>query len=207
MIKFDEKGLIPAIVQDADTGAVLMMAYMNEQAFQKTVETGKATFYSRSRNALWTKGETSGNFLNVVNIAIDCDMDTILIQANPEGPACHTENATCFYRQYKDGSWTDTGSMTGTKSSILQRVYDVIKDRQENPVEGSYTNYLFNKGIDKTLKKVGEEAAEVIIAAKNPDKSELSYEVADLLYHLSVMLVQRELTLEDIYEELNKRYK
>lgn len=206
-LKYDEKGLIPAVVQDSRTGTVLMVAYMNEESYQKTLETGKACFFSRSRQQLWTKGETSGNYLLVKDIYVDCDEDTLLIKAEPAGPACHTGNTSCFYRKEENGALTEDKAQKGTKAAIWQQVYDVVKDRAENPKEGSYTNYLLEKGIDKILKKVGEESAETIIAAKNHSKEEIQYETADLLYHLAVMLYERGLTLDDVYEELEKRYK
>ncbi len=199
-IKYDEKGLIPAIVQDVNTNEVLMMAYMNKESLKKTIGTKKTWFYSRSRQGLWNKGETSGNFQDVKSISYDCDGDTLLVKVIPEGPSCHTGNNSCFFNTIVEGE--KTGS-----SAILKQLYKTIEDRRSNPVEGSYTNYLFDKGIDKILKKVGEENAETIIAAKNNSKEELTYEASDLVYHLFVLLVNQGVSLEDIYGELEKRYK
>ncbi|EGD47475.1 phosphoribosyl-ATP diphosphatase [Ruminiclostridium papyrosolvens DSM 2782] len=203
-VKFDEKGLVPVVTQDTKTKEVLMVAYMNEEAFDKTIETGKVHYYSRSRSKLWLKGETSGHFQLVKSIKLDCDGDTILIEAEQIDAACHTGNKSCFYRTMVDGEWKENEEEKPT-AAILHEVYNVIVDRNVNPKEGSYTNYLFTKGLDKILKKVGEEAAEVIIAAKNKSKEEIRYEVSDLMYHLMVLLVERGLTLEDIYGELKGR--
>ena len=203
-VKFDEKGLVPVVTQDIKTKEVLMVAYMNEEAFDKTIETGKVHYYSRSRSKLWLKGETSGHFQLVKSIKLDCDGDTILIEAEQIDVACHTGNKTCFFRTMVDGEWKENEEEKPT-AAILHEVYNVILDRTVNPKEGSYTNYLFTKGLDKILKKVGEEAAEVIIAAKNQSKEEIRYEVSDLMYHLMVLLVERGLTLEDIYGELKGR--
>lgn len=207
-VRFDEKGLVPVVTQDYKTKEVLMVAYMNREALEKTVETGKVTYFSRSRNQLWVKGETSGHFQNVKSIRLDCDGDTILIKAEQIDAACHTGNKTCFYRTLTEGIWEEKASGSEDEklsAHILQEVYDVIVDRTVHPKEGSYTNYLFTKGLDKILKKVGEETAEVIIAAKNKSKEEIRYEVSDLMYHLMVLLVERGLTLEDIYSELKGR--
>lgn len=207
-LKFDDKGLIPVVTQDVITKEVLMLAYMNEEAFDKTIETGKVHYFSRSRSKLWLKGETSGHFQFVKAIKLDCDGDTILIEVEQIDAACHTGNKTCFYRIMNGEKWEEIiGRADNEKlsSEILQEVYDVIADRSVHPKEGSYTNYLFTKGLDKILKKVGEETAEVIIAAKNKSKEEIKYEVSDLLYHLMVLLVERGLTLEDIYGELKGR--
>ncbi|NTW71031.1 MAG: bifunctional phosphoribosyl-AMP cyclohydrolase/phosphoribosyl-ATP diphosphatase HisIE [Eubacteriaceae bacterium] len=200
--KYDENGLIPAIVQDAGTMAVLMMAYMNEDSLQKTLETGTTWFFSRSRQALWNKGETSGNFQNVVSVEYDCDMDTLLVLVNPEGPSCHTGEYTCFYRNLMKNEKTSPYD-----KDMLFKLYEIVRERQTNPLEGSYTNYLFDKGLDKILKKVGEESAETIIAAKNNSKEELIYESSDLMYHLMVLLVNQGVTLEEIMHELGKRHK
>lgn len=201
-IKWNQDGLIPAVVQDADTGQVLMVAYMNEESLRQTIETKKATYFSRSRQKLWVKGETSGHFQHVEQILVDCDEDTLLIKVKQEGAACHTGERSCFYRNL-EGEKTDNQP----KKIILDRIYDVVIDRQKNPKEGSYTNYLLDKGIDKILKKVGEESAETIIACKNNSKEEITYETADLLYHLTVMLVDRGLTYQDIFGELEKRFR
>lgn len=211
-IKFDSNGLVPVIAQDYKTNEVLMMAYMNEEAFIKSMETGKVHYFSRSRNKLWFKGETSGHFQMIKSMSIDCDGDTLLVKVEQLEAACHTGHYSCFYRELaKEGiketshKVFDEKSIYGDKSKILKEVYDVIVDRRIHPKEGSYTNYLFEKGIDKMLKKVGEETAEVIIAAKNPGNGELIYEISDLIYHLSVLMVERGVTYEDIFEELSKR--
>ena len=203
-IKFDEKGLVTAVVQHAKTGEVLMVAYMNRQTLNTTIETKKATFWSRSRQEVWVKGATSGNYLNVTEILVDCDEDCLLIKAIPEGSACHTGKRSCFYRKIEDGEEKEI-ELTEDLSYILKEEQQTIIDRKKSPQEGSYTNYLFDKGDDKILKKVGEEAAEVVIAGKNRNKDEIKYEVADLMYHLSVMLVHNDMTWEDIYEEIKNR--
>lgn len=202
-IKYDDKGLVPAVVQDASSGDVLMVAYMNSEAVAKTLETGKATFWSRSRNELWVKGMTSGNVMEVKEVLVDCDEDCLLVRVNPTGPACHTGKNTCFYRKVDGDVLAEIDDTS--RINILSELTVVTKDRKENPQSGSYTNYLFEKGEDKILKKVGEEAAEVVIAGKNHSKEEITYEVADLMYHLTVMLVDQDLTWEDIYKELEKR--
>ncbi len=201
-LKFDDRGLIPAIVQDRTTGRVLMMAYMNKEALEKTVETGTTWFFSRSRNKLWNKGETSGNVQRVTGICVDCDMDTLRILVDQQGAACHTGNRSCFYRGL-DGSPLDNWPET---TGVLDRLYSVVLDRRNNPREGSYTNYLLEKGLDKTLKKVGEEAAEVIIGAKNPGKQETVYEIADLLYHITVLMLQKGIEYHEVYSELVSRH-
>ena len=198
--KTDEKGLIPCIVQDYKTREVLMMAYMNEESFGKTLETGRMTYFSRSRNELWTKSETSGHFQYVKSLSIDCDRDTILAKVSQVGAACHTGNRSCFYTPLVEKEYNDTNPLT-----VFQDVYDVIMDRKKHPKEGSYTNYLFDKGIDKILKKVGEECTEVVIAAKNPDKDELKYEISDLLYHLMVLMAERDTTWTEVIRELAER--
>lgn len=203
-LKFDENGLIPAVVQDEVTKEVLMVAYMNSETLKMTIETKKAVFYSRSRKEIWTKGETSGNYMNVTSIKIDCDGDCLVLFVHPDGPACHTNNRSCFFRKIDNGEVV-TDTAPGGTSDILMREQAVIIDRKNNPEEDSYTNYLFNKGEDKILKKVGEEAAEVVIAGKNRDKEEIKYETADLLYHLSVMLVDNDMTWDDIFEEMENR--
>ena len=201
-IKFDEKGLIPAVVQDATTNEVLMVAYMNEESLELSKKTKRATFWSRSRNELWEKGKTSGNFMYIKEIRVDCDADCLLVLVEPAGAACHTGKRTCFYRDI-EGAEIDLDKKDS--SDILNRLMAVTEDRKVNPQEGSYTNYLFDKGEDKILKKVGEEAAEVVIAGKNKDKDEISYEVADLMYHLTVMLADNDMTWGDIFDELEKR--
>lgn len=198
--KLNEQGLLPVIVQHYKTKDVLMLAYMNEEAFDKTIKTGKMTYYSRSRNALWVKGETSGHFQYAKSLTIDCDKDTLLAKVDQIGAACHTGNPTCFFQPL-----AGTDDEKANPQRIFEHVYHTIVDRKQNPKEGSYTNYLFEKGIDKILKKVGEEATETVIAAKNPNLEELKYEVADLLYHLMVLMVERGLSWEDITQELSDR--
>ncbi len=198
--KTDANGLIPVIVQDYKTEDVLMMAYMNEESFNKTLETGMMTYYSRSRKELWCKGETSGHYQYVKKLMIDCDNDTILAKVRQIGAACHTGNMSCFYRELASKDYDDTNPR-----KVFDEVYNIITDRKINPREGSYTNYLFDKGIDKILKKCGEEATEIVIAAKNPDAAELKYEIADFLYHMMVLMVECGLTWEDITRELANR--
>ena len=199
--KLNSDGLIPVIAQNYRTGEVLMLAYMNEEAFDRTVKTGKMTYYSRSRQCLWTKGETSGHFQYVKSLTIDCDKDTLLAKVEQIGAACHTGNPTCFFQTIAGTDYDETNPL-----QIFETVYGTILDRKKNPKEGSYTNYLFDKGIDKILKKVGEEAAEVIIAAKNPNTEELKYELSDFLYHAMVLMVERGLDWNDIIQELSDRH-
>ncbi|MEH2942389.1 bifunctional phosphoribosyl-AMP cyclohydrolase/phosphoribosyl-ATP diphosphatase HisIE [Lachnospiraceae bacterium KK002] len=198
--KLNSDGLLPVIVQDYRTAEVLMMAYMNEESFKTTLSLGKMTYYSRSRQKLWMKGETSGHYQYVKSLTIDCDKDTLLAKVSQVGAACHTGNATCFFQELVKKEFT-----TKNPLRIFEDVYDVIQDRKIHPKEGSYTNYLFDKGIDKILKKIGEEATEIVIAAKNPEKEEIKYEISDLLYHMMVLMVEKEVTWEDIVEELNQR--
>ena len=202
--KLNSDGLIPCIAQDYRTGEVLMMAYMNEESYKKTLETGLMTYWTRSRQRLWTKGEESGHFQKMISLTIDCDKDTILAKVEQTGPACHTGNPTCFFTPLT--SETDAAG-SGNKDiyKVLQDVYSVIADRKINPREGSYTNYLFDKGIDKILKKVGEESTEIVIAAKNPDQSEIKYEIADFLYHAMVLMVEKGVTWDEITDELARR--
>ena len=210
-IKFDERGLVPAIIQDNQSGQVLMMAYMNRESLQKTLNTGNTWFYSRSRQELWMKGESSGHIQNVKEILYDCDEDTLLIKVDQVGAACHTGHYSCFYRNHLGEEITpqvfDPDLVYGSSASpgILYELYNLIVDRREKMPEGSYTTYLFDKGLDKILKKVGEENAEVIIAAKNRSQSEVTYEVADLLYHLLVLLVEQGVSLDQIFNELKSR--
>ncbi len=198
--KLNKEGLIPVIVQHYKTAEVLMMAYMNEEAFNKTIETGRMTYFSRSRNELWTKGETSGHFQFVKSLTIDCDNDTILAKVSQIGAACHTGSRTCFFKDLVKKEYDDTNPL-----KVFLEEYAIIEDRKSNPKEGSYTNYLFDKGIDKILKKVGEEAAEIIIAAKNPDPEEIKYEIADFLYHLMVLMVERGVSWNEVIKELADR--
>jgi phosphoribosyl-ATP pyrophosphohydrolase/phosphoribosyl-AMP cyclohydrolase len=242
LARFDANGLIPAIVQDTRTDEVLMLAYMNEEALRKTVETGKAHYYSRSRQKLWLKGETSGNFQEVKSIGIDCDGDALLLKVGQTGQACHTGHYSCFFTRIgideakqRCGVKEDNGTGSfpacgagsdsdvpaqgpgsapvGTAESglatgpeVLGEVFDVITDRLVHPKEGSYTNYLFEKGLDKILKKIGEEACEVIIASKSGEAVEISCEIADLFYHVMVLLAERGMTLNDVYKELARRH-
>lgn len=203
-IKFDENGLVPAVLQDAKTGQVLMVAYMNRESLEKTISSGKAVFYSRSRQKLWLKGETSGNYMNVETLRVDCDMDCLLLKVTPEGPACHTGKNSCFYRVLDVDKFVENEE-SDNKAIVLQEVYETILDRKKNHKEGSYTNYLFEKGLDKILKKVGEEATEVIIGAKNAGNEEVRYEIADLLYHLMVLMAEKQMTWDEVFGELEKR--
>lgn len=198
--KLNSDGLIPVVVQDYKTDEVLMVAYMNEEAFEKTIATGKMTYYSRSRQELWVKGLTSGHFQYVRSIEIDCDNDTLLAKVKQIGAACHTGNRSCFYRNLVSTEYAETNPL-----KVFNDVMNVIEDRKQHPKEGSYTNYLFDKGIDKILKKCGEEATEIIIAAKNPDPEEIKYEISDFLYHVMVLMVLRGVTWEDIVKELANR--
>ncbi|WP_066314600.1 bifunctional phosphoribosyl-AMP cyclohydrolase/phosphoribosyl-ATP diphosphatase HisIE [Bacillus sp. FJAT-29814] len=201
-IRFDEKGLVPAIIQDAETLEVLTLAYMNKESLAKTLETGETWFFSRSRQELWHKGATSGNTQSVVGIKYDCDQDALLVQVQPKGPACHTGAVSCFSGE---GVTERTSSLADYQ--ILQSLEKVILDRERERPEGAYTTYLFEKGVDKILKKVGEEAAEVIIAAKNRDHEELKWEAADLLYHLQVLLVEQGLPFKEVLRTLEERHK
>lgn len=210
-IAYDENGLVPAIIQDASNGQVLMLAYMNEAALAKTRESGVTWFYSRSRQRLWQKGETSGHLQRVKKIAYDCDGDALLITVEQIGVACHEGTRSCFSRLLDGGALetpaVDPTTMYGGAASVLHDVYQVICDRKRQPKEGSYTNYLFDKGQDKILKKVGEEAAETIIASKNNDAKELLYEMADLWYHNLVLLAYHGVTPTELLAELGGRRK
>ncbi len=198
--KLNSDGLIPVIVQDYKTLEVLMMAYMNEEAFNNTLATGKMTYYSRSRRSQWLKGETSGHFQYVKSLDIDCDNDTILAKIEQVGAACHTGNRSCFFTNLAKKEYDETNPLM-----VFEDVFNVIMDRKINPKEGSYTNYLFDKGVDKILKKVGEEATEIVIAAKNPDPEEIKYEISDFLYHVMVLMAEKGVTWEDITKELANR--
>lgn len=198
--KTNSDGLMPVIVQDYKTDEVLMLAYMNEEAFQATLGTGRMTYWSRSREELWVKGLTSGHFQYVKSLEIDCDNDTLLAKVSQIGVACHTGNRSCFYRNLAKKDYDETNPLR-----VMQSVYDVIADRKVHPREGSYTNYLFDKGIDKILKKCGEECTEMVIAAKNPDKDEIKYEISDFLYHMMVLMVEKGVTWEEITGELARR--
>ncbi len=198
--KLNSDGLIPVIVQHYKTQEVLMLAYMNEKAFNETIKTGKMNYYSRSRKTQWLKGETSGHYQYVKTLTIDCDKDTLLAKVDQVGAACHTGNATCFFQPLVGTDSNETNPL-----KVFETVYETIEDRRKHPKEGSYTNYLFEKGIDKILKKIGEEAAEIIIAAKNPNNDEVRYEMADFLYHAMVLMVERGVKWEDIIKELADR--
>ncbi len=199
--KLNSDGHIPVVIQDTKTDEVLMVAYMNKEAYEETIRTGKMTYYSRSRNALWVKGETSGHFQYVKALYIDCDYDTILAKVAQIGAACHTGNRTCFYQPILEKEATSSDNPL----QVFKEVYDVILDRKEHPKEGSYTNYLFDKGLDKILKKLGEEATEIVIAAKNPNPNEIKYEISDFLYHMMVLMAEKGISWEEITEELSKR--
>jgi phosphoribosyl-AMP cyclohydrolase / phosphoribosyl-ATP pyrophosphohydrolase len=227
-LKFDEHGLIPAIVQDDATNEVLMIAYMNAESMARTLQTGETWFWSRSRQELWRKGATSGHTQQVLDLRVDCDGDALLLRVKPNGPACHTGERTCFFRNTDETgsklkplapapveekrieapispslSVVNLGAMN--LGILLQDLYTLIGERKDQRPEGSYTSYLFNSGLDKILKKVGEESAETIIAAKNDDRKQLSAEISDLLYHLLVLMAERDVSLEDILNELGHR--
>ena len=189
--KLNSDGMIPVITQDYKTGEVLMLAYMTKESFEKTIATGKMTYYSRSRQELWTKGDTSGHYQYVKALMLDCDNDTILAKVAQIGAACHTGNRTCFFKELVRKEYDDRNPL-----AVFEDVFATILDRKEHPKEGSYTNYLFDKGIDKILKKVGEEATEIVIASKNPDAEELKYEICDFLYHMMVLMADRGRHLE-----------
>ena len=197
-LKFDEKGLIPAVVIDTVSKRVLTLAYMNKESLKISMEKQLTCFFSRSRNKLWLKGETSGNFQHIVSITADCDNDALVVEVEPDGPACHKGTFSCF----ENPIFTAEGKQSFSLNSLME----LINDRKVNPKEGSYTTYLFNKGIDKILKKVGEESTEVIIAAKDNDKAETIYEIADLTYHLMVLMLNMGISLEDIHKELSNRH-
>ena len=198
--KLNSDGMLPVVVQDYKTNEVLMVAYMNEEAYQHTVETGKMTYWSRSRNELWIKGDTSGHYQYVKSISADCDNDTLLAKVSQVGAACHTGKYSCFFNEVLKKEYNDTNPL-----KVFEDVYGVIADRKVNPKDGSYTNYLFDKGIDKILKKLGEEATEIVIAAKNPNVNEIKYEISDFLYHMMVLMVEKGVTWEEIMAELANR--
>lgn len=206
-IRFDEHGLVPAIVQDADTQHVLMLAYMNAESLKRTLETSETWFWSRSRASLWHKGETSGNKQEVVDVAVDCDYDAVRLSVIPKGPACHTGAQSCFHNELQDAPVGQEELKQSNLGEMLKSLYTVVESRKRERPAGSYTTYLFDQGLDKILKKVGEESAETIIAAKNESAAGLARESADLLYHLIVLLVEREVTLDQISEELAARRK
>jgi len=235
-LKFDRDGLIPTIVQDRETGEVLMLAYMNGESLERTLQSGETWFWSRSRGELWHKGATSGNTQKVVDIRLDCDDDTLLVRVDPQGPACHTGERTCFFRNANEVNdqpleenavTAELGLAVSTRDAreiekhqgqvslvnvpamelgiLLQDLFKLVQERKDQRPPNSYTSYLFNSGLDKILKKVGEESAETIIAAKNEGTKELTSEITDLLYHLLVLMVERDVSLRDIVEELSKR--
>ena len=199
-LKKNSDGMVPVIVQDYRTDQVLMLAYMNEEAYNNTLRTGKMTYFSRSRNELWIKGETSSHYQYVMSLTADCDLDTILAKVKQIGAACHTGSYSCFFNKIAAKDYSEKNPQ-----KVLDSVFDVIKDRKENPKEGSYTNYLFDKGIDKILKKVGEEATEMVIAAKNPNSNEIVYEMSDFLYHMMVLMAEKNVSWEDVTDELSRR--
>ncbi len=201
-LKFDSNGLIPAIIKDKTSGEVLMMAYMNRESLEKTLDTGYTWFYSRSRKELWNKGATSGSKQKVLDVSYDCDGDCLLIHVEQRGSACHTGQKSCFHNKI---TATEKEVSRERLGETLNAVYKVILDRQQKRPEKSYTTYLFNEGQDKILKKIGEEAAEIIIASKNNNKEEIIYECGDFIYHMLVLLAYHELTVDDLASELNKR--
>ncbi len=216
-LRWDDRGLLPAVVQDAETRQILMVAWMNEEALQRTLETGETWFWSRSRQALWHKGATSGNIQRVREVRVDCDGDTLLVLVDPAGPACHTGHRSCFYRSWEafveeagepqEGAAAQREAVTPGRRRVLDRLFAVIESRRENPPPGSYTARLFAAGEDEIVKKVGEEAVEVILAAKSQGDRRLIEEMADLVYHSLVLLAARGLTLEDLEAELRRRFR
>ncbi len=199
--KLNSDGMLPVIVQDYKTNEVLMMAYMNEESYLNTLKTGRMTYYSRSRQELWLKGDTSGHFQYVKSLHADCDMDTLLAKVSQVGAACHTGKRSCFFNEIFKKDYTESSNPL----EVFEEVFAVIKDRKIHPKEGSYTNYLFDKGIDKILKKLGEEATEIVIAAKNPNANEIKYEISDFLYHMMVLMAEKDVTWEEITTELANR--
>jgi phosphoribosyl-ATP pyrophosphohydrolase/phosphoribosyl-AMP cyclohydrolase len=201
-VKFDERGLVPAVVQDAHTRGVLMLAYMNAESLNQTLETGETWFWSRSRAQLWHKGETSGNTQRVTDVLLDCDGDALVLRVEPAGPACHTGETSCFHNVIQAGASQQNAEDLG---ELLSALYALVEKRKHERPQGSYTTYLFDQGLDKILKKLGEESSETIIAAKNEDRGALAKESCDLLYHLIVLLVERGVTLSDVRDELVRR--
>ena len=197
-LKYDDRGLIPAVVIDTETRRVLMVAYMNEESLRLSMEKGLTCFYSRSRRQLWTKGETSGNFQHIVSITADCDRDTLLVEVRKDGPACHLGTESCFSDVIFEGN--------EPAAFQYQDLMDMLRGRRENPKEGSYTTYLFEKGLDKILKKVGEETTEVIIAAKDRDRANTIYEIGDLMYHVMVLMIEAGVSLDDVKHEMASRH-
>ncbi|MDE6951710.1 MAG: bifunctional phosphoribosyl-AMP cyclohydrolase/phosphoribosyl-ATP diphosphatase HisIE [Lachnospiraceae bacterium] len=199
--KLNSDGMVPVVAQDYKTGEVLMVAYMNEEAFEHTLRTGKMTYYSRSRQELWIKGDTSGHYQYVKSLTVDCDFDTILAKVSQVGAACHTGSRSCFFNEIM----TQDLKEAANPLKVFEEVMKVIEDRKIHPREGSYTNYLFDKGLDKILKKLGEEATEIVIAAKNPNKNEVKYEISDFLYHMMVLMAEKGISWEEITKELANR--
>ena len=197
-LKYDERGLIPAIVIDTETRRVLMLAYMNEESLRLSMEKGLTCFYSRSRQQLWLKGETSGNYQHIVSITADCDRDTLLVEVRKDGPACHLGTESCFSEVIFEGD--------EPPAFQYEDLMEMLRGRRDNPKEGSYTTYLFQKGLDKMLKKVGEETTEVIIAAKDHDRANTIYEIGDLMYHVMVLMLEAGISLEDIKREMASRH-
>ncbi len=197
-LKFDSRGLIPAVVTESGTGKVLTVAYMNAESLKVSMEKGLTCFWSRSRGGLWLKGETSGNYQHIVSITADCDRDALLVEVVKDGPACHTGSDSCFGENVYTGEQPPAFTFSG--------LMDMLSDRRNNPKEGSYTSYLFDKGTDKILKKLGEETAEVIIAAKDNDRANTIYELSDLLYHAMVLMVQAGISVDDIRAEMASRH-
>lgn len=206
-IRWNREGLVPAVAQDVESGEVLMLAYMNREALQKTLLEGRACYYSRSRQSLWQKGETSGHWQDIVEVRLDCDRDAVLLKVRQTGMACHENYFSCFHYGHEGPTAVPDTRPSISLGRTLEMLAEIIKDRNEERPEGSYTTYLFTKGLDKILKKVGEESAEVIIAAKNNSPDEIRYEVADLLYHLLVLLEDRKMNLAEIAQELAVRRK
>ncbi|MBB3113159.1 phosphoribosyl-ATP pyrophosphohydrolase/phosphoribosyl-AMP cyclohydrolase [Paenibacillus phyllosphaerae] len=206
-IKWDASGLVPAVVQDSGSKEVLMLAYMNKESLAKSLESGTTWFWSRSRNELWNKGATSGHTQRIVSMSYDCDGDTLLVRVEQQGPACHTGSYSCFYNAMEsEAVQAATAAAQADRFAVLNQLESVIASRQAERPEGAYTTYLFEHGVDKILKKVGEEASEVIIAAKNADLDELRYETSDLIFHLMVLLRERGLPLDDVLAELGRRH-
>ena len=199
-LKRDAKGLVAAVIQQYDTHEVLMVGYMNDEALRRTLTTGRVTFWSRSRQEYWRKGDTSGHVQYVKGVSLDCDGDALLVEVDQVGAACHTGKRSCFYTDLVKEEYKEKNPL-----EVFENEYNIILDRKLHPKEGSYTNYLFDKGIDKILKKVGEEATEIVIAAKNPDSEEIKYEIADFLYHMMVMMVDKGITWDEVLEELSQR--
>ena len=199
-LKRDAKGLVAAVIQQYDTREVLMVGYMNDEALRRTLTTGRVTFWSRSRQEYWRKGDTSGHVQYVKGVSLDCDGDALLVEVDQVGAACHTGKRSCFYTDLVKEEYKEKNPL-----EVFENEYNIILDRKLHPKEGSYTNYLFDKGIDKILKKVGEEATEIVIAAKNPDPEEIKYEIADFLYHMMVMMVDKGITWDEVLEELSQR--